>query len=259
MLRLLRLMRRSHLGLPVMVPARLPFPRRVRHLAGGPNHPPAVTTALDCCEVRLCGGRLRRVRDGSWPVSVSMPACSQLLSACARSTASLSARMQACAGKEGCNAWTFCWRLEGCGSGCVPPGKPSGHADLATELGEFGRWGGWAPDSSAVSWWLGSVHSGLLVCNEWQWQPAAPVLSPPSVTSPCRHPAPIPQLCTRRTLPLPDLQPEASGRPGKPARVGRWRGGGVELRCTRAMKLRCTASSAAGCMERTRTACHPAA
>ena len=31
--------------------------------------------------------------------------------------------LQACQNERGCNAWVFCWRLEGCGSGCMSPGE----------------------------------------------------------------------------------------------------------------------------------------
>lgn len=31
--------------------------------------------------------------------------------------------LQACRNKPGCNAWTFCWQLDGCGSGCSTPSE----------------------------------------------------------------------------------------------------------------------------------------
>lgn len=81
--------------------------------AGGPNHPPVVTTAKECCEVRL--SLLR----AAWP--------GRQADSCARHSAisqqshpltTEQPALQACFNKPGCNAWTFCWQLQGCGSGC---------------------------------------------------------------------------------------------------------------------------------------------
>lgn len=50
--------------------------------------------------------------------------------------------MQVCEEHPDCNAWTFCWKLEGCGSGCTKPAgppPPAGNATDPTHLGQFGR------------------------------------------------------------------------------------------------------------------------
>lgn len=93
--------------------------------AGGPNHPPAITTALECYWVRgrwRFGERSGEGCGGTHLLTAPLPT-------------------QACDAHSDCNAWTFCWKLEGCGSSCAkPPGPPPADGAAANRtLGQFGK------------------------------------------------------------------------------------------------------------------------
>ena len=132
---------------------------------------------------------------------------------CSRSTPCRHCVLQACQKQRGCNAWTFCWRLVGCGSGCTfeselpavpltegnsrppvhhsanalsqtqrsllaPADKPPEQRDPSKELGQYGRCA-WQYSSSGSSW--GGVHAGCIRTAKLQCAPCAlpvqPVLS----------------------------------------------------------------------------------
>ena len=72
---------------------------------------------------------------------------------------------QECNGTPGCNAWTFCWQGDGCGSGCVRAPNPSEDKTL------FGPFGGCAP---------GDKYPPFMCTLKHVPDPAAPPLYPDS-------------------------------------------------------------------------------
>lgn len=69
------------------------------------------------CALSGFGSRPNRVGSTLIPASSSAAVCQLHCS-------QLMPTAQACKKQAGCNGWTFCWRLDGCGSGCTVSCEP---------------------------------------------------------------------------------------------------------------------------------------